>query len=84
MEHSRSAADRVRPVLQAMERSIEAARRRRLDTGSVVTDDARTPAPIERERTFGDHPPLARLKARPKRSIPPQTYHEEGEIRSAG
>lgn len=83
MEQPRSAVDKVRPVLQAMERSIDAARRRRLDTGAVAAEEPPSAVPIERERTFGDHPPLARLKARPKRSIP-QPYHDEGEIRSAG
>ncbi len=84
MEQSRSAVERVRPVLRAMERSIEAARRRRLESGAIATDDSRTPAAIERGRTFGDHPPLTRLKARPKRSIPQPRYRDEGEIRSAG
>jgi hypothetical protein len=83
MDQPRSAVDRVRPVLQAMERSIDAARRRRLDIGAVAAEPPSPILPIERERTFGDHPPLARLKARPKRAIP-RAYRDEGEIRSAG
>jgi hypothetical protein len=75
MENPRNAADKVRPILQAMERSIDSARRRRLNT-----EDA-TPAPDEpRPQDAGqmphirpdeaDEPEAAtppRLKARPKR-----------------
>ena len=83
MDQPRSAVDRVRPVLQAMERSIDAARRRRLDTGDVPAVEPPSVVAIERERSLGEHPPLARLKARPKRAIP-RAYREDGEIRSAG
>ena len=84
MEESRSAVDRVRPVLQAMERSIDAARRRRLDTGPIRTDDPRPLIAPDHHAKFGEHPPLARLRARPKRSIPPSAFHDPGEMRSAG
>ncbi len=43
MEKSRATADRVRPILQAMERSIEMARRRRLH-GSQPQAPAQPPA----------------------------------------
>lgn len=44
MEKSRATADRVRPILQAMERSIETARRRRLH-GSQPQAPAQPPVP---------------------------------------
>ena len=44
MEKSRATADRVRPILQAMERSIETARRRRLQ-GSQPQAPAQVPVP---------------------------------------
>ena len=47
MEKSRATADRVRPILQAMERSIETARRRRLH-GS----QPQAPAPPQAQPTF--------------------------------
>ena len=74
--------EKVRPILQAMERSIDAARSRR------IVDDAapETPAPTARPETPVRPlaaPPAAptqpamvsdgttpRLKARPKRSVP--------------
>ena len=51
MEKSRATADRVRPILQAMERSIEAARRRRLH-GSQPQAPAPSPAPSQAQPTF--------------------------------
>ena len=44
MEKSRATADRVRPILEAMERSIETARRRRLH-GSQPQAPAQPPPP---------------------------------------
>ncbi len=43
MEKSRATADRVRPILQAMERSIETARRRRLHGSQLQAPAPATP-----------------------------------------
>ncbi len=51
MEKSRATADRVRPILQAMERSIETARRRRLH-GSQPPAPAQPPAQPQGQPTF--------------------------------
>ncbi len=65
MEQSRSAAERIRPILQAMERSIETARRRRLHDSQQPTSHG----PSELLETASDEP-ARRLKARPKRTPP--------------
>lgn len=86
MDKSKAKLDRVRPILQAMERSIDAARKRR------TADDApaeETPGPEETAET--PRPPAAvpgtgavdpetatRMRARPKRprgfqDVPPPT-----------
>lgn len=62
MEKSRATADRVRPILQAMERSIEMARRRRLH-GSQPQAPAQPPVPSQA-------PPQAPPQAQP--TFPPQ------------
>lgn len=68
MKNPRSTAENIRPILQAMERSIESARRRRLnqhDTPAIGTPAAvthREPAAVVPEN--GD---ALRRKARPKR-----------------
>ncbi len=67
MKISRSTAERVRPILQAMERSIDNARRRRLH-------EAEAPArarPLAVEQPPGMEHEIPRRKARPKRSVPP-------------
>lgn len=65
MKNSRSTAERVRPILAAMERSIETARRRRLH--EVETPPQPRPSVTE-VRESGDHAhDLPRRKARPKR-----------------
>ena len=79
MKTSRSTAERIRPILQAMERSIETARRRRLDD----TDDQPKPRPV---RVDHHHVPngdteIPRRKARPKRSIP-DVRRFDGEYRA--
>ncbi len=66
MKISRSTADRVRPILQAMERSIESARRRRMQ-------DTEAPArskPMAVEHADGNTHEIPRRKARPKRATP--------------
>ncbi|MHC4106732.1 MAG: hypothetical protein ACYSTY_01470 [Planctomycetota bacterium] len=71
MEQSRSAAERIRPILQAMERSIETARRRRLHDSQGPS--SRGPSePLER----ASDQPAPRLKARPKRTPPFMTTRE--------
>ena len=72
MKTSRSTAERIRPILQAMERSIETARRRRLHS----SESPATPRPIPTaghrdDDSEGDQP---RRKARPKRSTPTIPY----------
>ena len=62
MEKSRATADRVRPILQAMERSIEMARRRRLH-GSQPQAPAQPPVPPQAQ-------PQAQSQAQP--TFPPQ------------
>lgn len=69
MEQKKPAADRVRHILQAMERSIDAARQRRTNTGRAPTPTpapqsmpAIVPEPVDTGRTES-----GRLRARPKR-----------------
>ncbi len=69
MKNSRSTAERVRPILAAMERSIETARRRRLHEVETPAQ----PRPLVAEvRESNDHAQqdLPRRKARPKRPAP--------------
>lgn len=68
MDTNRHTADRVRPILQAMERSIDAARQQRLRANGApavpvepVNGNAIVPV-------VGDPAAPPRLKARPKRS----------------
>jgi hypothetical protein len=66
MDRSRPAAERVRPILEAMERSIDAARRRRTQPGTTPA----TPRPAsmaDRQSPPNHAQPMRRLKARPKR-----------------
>ncbi len=66
MKISRSTAERMRPILQAMERSIETARRRRLND----TDNPVRARPMAIEPPVGNDHEIPRRKARPKRSVP--------------
>jgi hypothetical protein len=66
MKNSRSTAERIRPILQAMERSIESARRRRLNQTETPTP----PRPVPAEPLDPTNEALPRRKARPKRSTP--------------
>ena len=63
MDNVRSAAERVRPILRAMERSIDSARRKRLQETKDEETGTETVAPEPSEN--GE--PAVRLKARPKR-----------------
>jgi hypothetical protein len=75
MDKSKAKLERVRPILQAMERSIDAARRRRtadnepLGEDPVATTPAETPAPPRVEPGSGpvDAETATRMRARPKR-----------------
>lgn len=78
MDRTRTPVERVRPILQAMERSIDAARRRRLDQDHVTTPPPASPADPITERQG----PPPRLKARPKRSNPSLDPLDDMEIRS--
>ncbi len=78
MDKSRPAADRVRPFLAAMERSIDAARRQRLQApGERPTEAAilRIAEPATTDPVVAPPPP--RLKARPNRSNPFQCCAEK-------
>lgn len=66
MKTTRSTAERIRPILQAMERSIETARRRRLNDGTPQVRPRQ--APLNEPDPAGTD--LPRRKARPKRSTP--------------
>lgn len=63
MDKSRAAAERVRPILQAMERSIDSARRRRLHE----TPDADPASQAQHPDPTGNGDSAPRTKARPKR-----------------
>ena len=66
MKNSRTTVERMRPVLQAMERSIDAARQKRLQGA----DGPAQPRPLAVDQhTVGDGE-IPRRKARPKRATP--------------
>ncbi len=71
MDKSKAKLDRVRPILQAMERSIDAARRRRTMDEVPETPAAPEPEPTEPTRPIGSGPvdpeTATRMRARPKR-----------------
>lgn len=72
MDQTKPAAERVRGILQAMERSIDSARRRRLHDADVVSTPAPAAAPTAPTHAAVASPtPGGRLKARPKRSPGP-------------
>ena len=73
MKNSRTTVERMRPVLQAMERSIDAARQKRLHD----VDGPVQPRPLAVDQhTVGDGE-IPRRKARPKRATP-QLRHPGG------
>ena len=78
MKNSRSTAERIRPILQAMERSIDAARQKRLRD----IDGPAQPRPLAVDRhTVGDGE-IPRRKARPKRATPQLLQPGESEYRA--
>ncbi len=83
MDKTRPVAERVRPILQAMERSIDAARQRRLhEAGPPAREASPVPTPTERQETAVEAEPATRLKARPKRPSPLSGYEGGGSFRS--
>lgn len=85
MENARTAADRVRGILQSMERSIDEARRERLHRDDPTPAPRVAPRPVPLDRTETDEPdgerPPQRLKARPKRATPMGGF-DSGTLRS--
>lgn len=75
MDKSKAKLDRVRPILQAMERSIDAARRRRTADDEPQGEEppaitpTETPTPLMVEPGAGPVDPdtATRMRARPKR-----------------
>ncbi len=65
MDKNRPAADKVRPILEAMERSIDSARARRLHGSGAPPVVSALAEPRPTAPLVGDGP--LRLKARPKR-----------------
>ena len=78
MKNSRSTAERIRPILQAMERSIESARRRRLHESESPPEPR--PVPVDPREHGSDT--LPRRKARPKRSTPVTRQFDGSEYRA--
>ena len=78
MKTSRSTAERIRPILQAMERSIETARRRRLHD----TDRPSAPRPAPPEQRDPGSAENPRRKARPKRATPVLRPYDGSEYRA--
>ncbi len=66
MKNSRTTAERMRPILQAMERSIDAARQQRLHN----VDGPAQPRPLAVDRHGAGDGEIPRRKARPKRATP--------------
>ncbi len=66
MKTSRSTAERIRPILQAMERSIESARLRRVKK----SHDPTTTLAHENGEPLSEDGQRPRRKARPKRPSP--------------
>ncbi|GEM_PF-2894067 len=73
MKNSRDTAERMRPILQAMERSIDAARQKRLQN----VDGPAQPRPMAVDRPLNGDGEIPRRKARPKRATP-QMLHPGG------
>ncbi len=73
MKNSRTTAERMRPILEAMERSIDAARQQRLHG----IDGPARPRPLAVEPHTADNGEIPRRKARPKRAAP-QLLHPGG------
>ena len=73
MEKSRVTAERIRPILEAMERSIDSARRKRLHSTHPAEPTPATIPPARQiqptnEQTNDSQEPYYRRKARPMRA----------------
>lgn len=81
MDKSKQNLDRVRPILQAMERSIDAARAQRMRAARPLTPEspATPPPPSSTSDQPTDQP--TRLRARPKRSTPMSNFDDRAPIR---
>jgi hypothetical protein len=82
MNDARSAADKVRPILQAMERSIATARQRRLNQEDRSADVTPQTTPLQTQETQTGDQEVPRLRARPKRpssltAPPDSTYRSQ-------
>ena len=66
MKNSITTVERIRPILQAMDRSIDAARQQRLHNG----DGPVQPRPLAVDRHDAGDAEIPRRKARPKRATP--------------
>ncbi len=66
MKNSRTTAERMRPILEAMERSIDAARQKRLHD----VDGPAQPRPLAVDQPKVGDGAIPRRKARPKRATP--------------
>ncbi len=73
MKNSRTTAERMRPILEAMERSIDAARQKRLHDA----DGSVQPRPLAVDQHAVGDSEIPRSKARPKRATP-QLLHPGG------
>ena len=86
MKTSRSTAERMRPILEAMERSIDTARRRRLHKTDTPVEPR--PMPVDghanpNANANGDSDgEMPRRKARPKRATPTLRHPGNPEYRA--
>ena len=78
MKNSRTTAERMRPILEAMERSIDIARRQRLHG----TDTPVQQRPMAADRHGNGDDEMPRRKARPKRATPTLRHPGHPEYRA--
>jgi len=71
MDNHKPAAERIRPILEAMERSIDSARRSRMHEPTGASVPQLQQAPVQRITPPPTSEPGQRLKARPKRLAGP-------------
>ena len=80
MKNPRSTAERIRPILEAMERSIDTARRRRLhETDTPVQE---RPTALDTHANADGDGEMPRRKARPKRATPTLRHPGHPEYRA--
>ena len=78
MKNPRATAERMRPILEAMERSIDTARRRRLHE----TDTPVQERPMAIDTHANGDGEMPRRKARPKRATPTLRHPGHPEYRA--